>query len=242
MIIEVTPLHLATVVLPEGHPRAADGVCDVYGFVVSHPDGTILIDTGPADDHSLINDLYQPNVTPLVTALHSVGVDERDVTAVVNTHLHFDHCGQNRSMPTVPVWVQRAELEAVRLPRFTVPEWAALPDERQRVVDGDEEIAPGVTLLATPGHTPGHQSVLVESLGRRELVVGQACYTCAEFEDGTLDPADLHDDSWWPSGVASLERLRALRPQVARFSHDRHVAIDRPAGGSGRDSSARSRR
>ncbi len=195
----------------------------VQGFVISHPDGPIVVDTGVADDHDLINELYRPSTTQLIVALNAAGIDERDVAAIVNTHLHFDHCGQNRALPNVPVYVQAAEVEAARLPMFTIPEWAEIASDRRRVIDGDAEIAPGVSVMATPGHTPGHQSVVVRSSDRVEVIVGQCCYTCAEFIDGTVLPADMHDASLLEEGLKSLERLRRLAPTAGYFSHDIEV-------------------
>jgi hypothetical protein len=65
--------------------------------------------------------------------------------------------------------------------------------------------------------------VLIESGSQRELIVGQACYTCEEFITGELDPGDMHDNSWLAPGQESLDRLRSLDVTIARFSHDRQV-------------------
>ncbi len=223
MDLAIRTMNLGSVDLPASHPRAADGDCVIQGFVICHPDGAIVVDTGVADDHELINELYRPAATPLTEALNAVGVDERDVAAIVNTHLHFDHCGQNRALPNVPVYVQAAELDAAQQPMFTVPEWAEIADDRRRVLDGDTEIAPGVSVLATPGHTPGHQSIVVDDGERVEVIVGQCCYTCGEFADGTIVAGDMHDVALIAQGHASLERLRRLRPAAAYFSHDTAV-------------------
>ncbi len=221
--VSISPLALGSVTLPDTHPRAVEGDCLIQGFVIHHPDGPIVVDTGVADDHDRLNELYQPVVVPLIDALNSAEVDERDVVGIVNTHLHFDHCGQNRALPTVPVYVQAAELEAAQLPRFTIPEWAEISPERRRVIDGDDEIAAGVTVVATPGHTPGHQSVVVRSGDRIEVIVGQCCCTCEEFRSGSLLPADMHDESMLDQGHASLDRLRRLDPAAGYFSHDAAV-------------------
>ena len=84
----------------------------------------IVFDTGTADDHPWLNETYRPTITPIVEALNGIGVDERDVEAIVNSHLHFDHCGQNRSLPWAPVWAQSAEYEMVDAKRYTIAEWA----------------------------------------------------------------------------------------------------------------------
>lgn len=223
MPITVEVLQLGSVRLPANHPRAADRTCLIQAFLIHHPDGLILVDTGCADDNPIINEMYSPDVVSVIGALNAVNIDERDVVAIVNTHLHFDHCGQNRLFPNTPVWVQQAELAAASQPHFTVPGWAEINPARQRLVDGDAVIADGLTLIATPGHTPGHQSLLIESDQQRELLVGQACYTCEEFLAGEPEPADMHDKSLLAVGQESLDRLRSLGSTTARFSHDRRV-------------------
>ena len=140
--------------------------------------------------------------------------------SIVNTHLHFDHCGQNHLLPSVPIWVTAAEIEASKAELYTVPEWAEISDSRRRIAADDDEIAPGVHLLHTPGHTPGHLSISVMTEPGLEIIAGQACYTCAEFEAGQPAPSDMHDDNWLDAGAESVRRLRSLNPQRVHFSHD----------------------
>jgi glyoxylase-like metal-dependent hydrolase (beta-lactamase superfamily II) len=198
------------------------------GFVVRHPDGVILFDTGSGGDHQVLNEMYRPTVVPIVDAINGVGVDERDVVAIVNSHLHFDHCGQNRFLPSVPVWLQAAEYEMVETPRFTIPEWARVPAARRRMIDGDAEIVEGVSIVATPGHTPGYQSLLVAGEHGRTVIGGQCCYTCDDYLARHLDPTDVHDETWLASGRASLDRLHALEPDLVHFSHDRTIHRKQP--------------
>jgi glyoxylase-like metal-dependent hydrolase (beta-lactamase superfamily II) len=220
-VVAVHTLDLGSVRLPDWHPRAADGTCVIQAWAIEHRDGVILFDTGVADDHPLINELYDPTVVGVVDALASVGIDERNVSAIVNSHLHFDHCGQNRTFPATPVYAQRAEIDLVDVPLFTVPEWARVEPERLRVIDGDEQLADGVTIVATPGHTPGHQSVVVDDGIHVTVLAGQCCYDCTEFSANDPAVEDLHDDSWLPTARRSIERLHALRPHVVHLAHDR---------------------
>lgn len=221
----ILPLQLGHVSLPESHPRALERHARLQAFVIDHPDGAIVVDTGCGDGHPMIDQLYRPRIVNLVDALAAVGIDERSVVAIVNTHLHFDHCGQNELLPHVPVWTTQAELDAVAASDFyTVPEWAEIEPRRLRIATDGEELAPGVRLLATPGHTPGHQSVIVTGFDTRpDIIVGQACYTCAEFADQRVADGDLHDDDHADAAHASLLRLRSLRPSSAYFSHDLRV-------------------
>ena len=213
-------LDLAELELPSWHPRSADGVCPVLGYVVHHPDGPVVVDVGVGRGSDLIEELYRPTVHDLGARLAEVGVDERDVVAVVCSHLHFDHCGQLAAL-SAPVHVQAAERAVATQPGYTVPEWLALPEERWRVADGDAQLADGLRVVATPGHTPGHQSVVVAAGDDVVVLGGQCAYTAAEFAAGRVDPGDVHDPSWHDAAVESLRRLRALRPGRVLFAHDR---------------------
>lgn len=225
--ISVAVLQLGVVRLPDWHPRAADGTCVIQAYAVRHPDGVILFDTGVGDDHPMINELFDPTVVPVIDALGAAGIDERDVTAIVNSHLHFDHCGQNHRFPTVPVYAQHAEYELVETPMFTVPEWARVTPDRLRLIDGDADLADGVRLLATPGHTPGHQSLVVDDGEQTTVIAGQCCYTCVEFAANEPAVADVHDESWLDAARDSITHLQSFGAAMVHLSHDPNV-IRRP--------------
>ena len=161
----------------------------------------------------LIDRLYAPRHHSLPDALAAHGLAPADVACVVNTHLHFDHCGQNRLFSGVPVYVQEAELRAARQPHYTVREWFDHAGARLVPLAGDHTVARGVQVIASPGHTPGHQSVLVETPAGPELVCGQAVYDAAEWSRGG-DETDL------PGYRESVRSLAALAAQRVRFSHD----------------------
>lgn len=219
-LVSVVPLRLGTVTLPPQHPRADAGSCPIVAHVINHPDGLIVVDTGPRQGHPVIDELYSPDVHTIVEALHKADFDERDVAAVVNSHLHFDHCGNNHLLDPAPVWSCATEIEAARAEFYTIPEWATIPDDRLRLSTDREQIASGVTILHTPGHTPGHQSVLVETVNGVELLVGQACWTCREFDTTAAEASDAHDESWIAAAADSLRRLRDLQAHRAHFAHD----------------------
>ncbi|HXH58573.1 MBL fold metallo-hydrolase [Iamia sp.] len=146
----------------------------------------------------------------------------RDIAGVVLSHLHFDHCGQRRAI-NAPVYVQAAEVEAAETPGYTVPEWAEIPTDRLRRIAGDEEILDGVRLLSTPGHSPGHQSVVVEAAGGRVVLVAQCAYRASELRTGEPGLTNLHDDSWQDAARDSLARVRSLAPLTAQLSHDPEI-------------------
>src|SRR5881275_2162859 len=110
---DVVPLHLADVTYPESHPLAGqDG--PVLAFAIRHPDGIVFFDTGIGEGNAWIDENYRPRSRGVREALVAARLDPDAVRAIVNSHLHFDHCGQNRAFPGVPVHVQRTELELAR--------------------------------------------------------------------------------------------------------------------------------
>lgn len=230
--VQVHPIRLAELALPDFHPQAP-GADTVYGFLVRDGEACVLVDTGVGAGSELIERLYRPRRVELADALAGVGASPGDVTAVVNTHLHFDHCGNNHVFPGVPVFVQEAELEAARQPGYTVPEWVEFAGARYVTVRGDHAISEHLELRATPGHTPGHQSLVVRRGDRVELIVGQAAYSAAEFrlfcERRTASARALErcvESNATGSAeayLASLDALDRIGPERAFFSHDATV-------------------
>jgi N-acyl homoserine lactone hydrolase len=205
---DVIPLHLADVTYPSSHPLAGqDG--PVFGFAIRHPDGIVLVDTGVGEGNEWIETNYRPRARDVRGALTDAKLDPDAVRAIVNSHLHFDHCGQNRAFPGVPIHVQQAELDLALREGHTIVEWVDFPDARYEAVEGDGEIVEGVSVLATPGHTPGHQSVTVRTGDGLVLIVAQAAQDARSFATG---PADT-----------SVQRLRELNADDIYFSHDRAV-------------------
>jgi glyoxylase-like metal-dependent hydrolase (beta-lactamase superfamily II) len=217
----VDRLTLAVVTaVPEWHPEYATfEPFPVHAWVIRHPDGVVLVDTGIGFGSRAIDEWYHPQVTSLVDALGSAQLQRADVAAVVLSHLHFDHCGQQAALDA-PVYVQAVEHEVAQAPGYTVSEWAAIPPHRLRLVDGDDEILDGVRLLSTPGHTPGHQSVVIEASGERIVLGAQCAYRASELRTGQPGASNLHDHSWQDAARRSLERIRSMAPLAAQLSHD----------------------
>ena len=215
-MIEVHRLHL-TDVTPASNLPWARPTFPVFGYLIAHPTGPIVIDTGVGINNTLINQLYSPVHHDLDEALSRHGVVIEDVQTVITSHLHFDHCGQNYRFGRSRIVVQRAEIEAAKAPQYTVAEWAFPAGIDLTAIEGDVRIADGVRIISTPGHTPGHQSVLIEDgNGTRTIVCCQASWNTQSFEAGTLG-----DDGWnQDEGIRSLEKLRALDPDRVVLSHD----------------------
>jgi len=215
--IDVMRLSIVTSV-PEFHPEYAAFVAfPVFGFLIHHPDGPIVIDTGIGLGNEAIDVLYGHESVRLIDEINRLGVDERDVLLVANSHLHFDHCGQNHEL-SCPIAVQQTEVEAAQVPFYTVPAWAAISAERARLLDGDSELAPGVEALLTPGHTPGHQAIVIRAADEAVVIAAQCIFRGDEWNSGPA-AANLHDPSWRGAAADSIERLRALHPRRVLLSH-----------------------
>jgi len=142
--------------------------------VIEHPDGRILVDTGMIDSTPELDEQWGIRFDPEKIP--------RDVVCVVNTHLHFDHCGGNRLFLGTPIHVQRVEREAAREPDYTIPAWVEFDGATYVEHDGEAEIAPRVRVLPTPGHTAGHQSVLVDTDDGLVVLAGDVGYTWKLFD------------------------------------------------------------
>lgn len=218
LVVDVHRLHL-TDVTPAPNLPWARPTFPVFAYLVVHSNGPILIDTGVGVGNQFIDELYGPVHYDLGEALHRHGVGIEDVTTVITSHLHFDHCGQNQRFADSTIIVQRAEIEAAKAAHYTVPEWAFPPGIELTVIDGDHDVAAGVRIVATPGHTPGHQSVLIDQgPGRRTIVCCQVAWNVSSFGSAVLG-----DDGWdQAAGAASLERLHEFAPDRVLLSHDPH--------------------
>lgn len=205
------PLYLDSVVYPEGHPRFGD-VGPVYAFLLESCEHLVLVDTGIGPPHPRIDRLYQPTRRDLTTALaQNNGIALDDISAVILTHLHFDHVGGAQHFPGTPLCVQRAEWEAAQAPKHTIPDFLDFPGANFVLLDGETELAPGLRLLPAPGHTPGHQVVVLETPAGRMVIAGQAVETAAEYTSMLSGEADMTE-----SGRA----IAGLEPAKVWFSHD----------------------
>jgi glyoxylase-like metal-dependent hydrolase (beta-lactamase superfamily II) len=158
----------------------------------------------------------------LPNQLAALGLRPQDITHVVNSHLHFDHCGCNALFPRATFLVQKAELDAAREPgsQAHARGWDHALD--YRAVDGEHDVFGdgSVVLLPTPGHTPGHQSLRVVTAPRRAFVAAaDACYTRAHLERELL-PGAVWNPRQMLDSMRLLARLGARSDTQLLFGHD----------------------
>ena len=174
---------------------------------IEHPEGVVLVDTGMIDSRPEVEDLH-PTPHPLPDELVS------QVSIVVNTHLHFDHCGGNRLFPGVPIHVQRRELAAARTQDdYTIRDWVDFPGATYVEHDGEAEILPGVRVLPAPGHTAGHQIVVVETDEGRVVLGGDVGHWFEELERGETPGQQLVLELAAPTYLAHVAEVRVPRPR-----------------------------
>ena len=176
----------------------------------------------------------------LIEGLARLGVAPGDVEIVIDTHLHADHCAGNTilapdgsaaaAFPNARYVVQRREYEDAMHPNErTRATYAPVNYEplmqsgHLTLLDGDSEIVPGVRTVVTPGHTPGHQSVLFESKGQYALFVSDLASYAVHFEKlGWMTAYDVEP-------LVTLETKRRWQQWALDtnglliFQHDPHV-------------------
>ena len=200
-------------------------------FLIEHPQGKVLFDTGNALAVAVdkvkhwgqaIIDAYDPIMTVddyVVNQLQRIGIDADEITHVVLSHLHLDHAGGVGAFPKAKYIVQRAEMQYAYVPDFfqkgayiradfDKPDlnWVLLEGERD---DGYDLFGDGILCIVfTPGHTPGHQSLLINLPEEGAwLLTGDSAYTEEILNENVLpglvySPADA---------IRSISRMRHLR-------------------------------
>ncbi|MGI8548335.1 MAG: MBL fold metallo-hydrolase, partial [Gemmatimonadaceae bacterium] len=212
-------------------------------LLIEHPSGLVLIDTGAGNkENAKFVDIYglentgANGRTALEDGLAQIGVAPDDVDIVINTHLHFDHAGGNTfvdesgavavSFPKARHFVQRGEYEyathtnertgASYFERNYVP---TMQSGQLELIEGNREIVEGISTLVTPGHTPDHQSILIDSAGERAVYLGDVVPTSAHLPLPWIMGYDVEP-------LVTLESKRTLLRDAERegwtviFEHD----------------------
>jgi glyoxylase-like metal-dependent hydrolase (beta-lactamase superfamily II) len=222
-------------------PSEAKAVLPSYGVLIDHRDGLFLFDTGfdlQVYKESFGAEMAFAAQTPsqtLPAQLALLGLEPGDVTHVINSHYHLDHCGGNKHCHNARTICHAFELEAALKPlpfeaiaytdRSFLPKLPGEPTLDMytpyfETLRGDQEIAAGLHLFETPGHTAGHYSLMVRLPGRRPMLfTGDACYAKKGMD--LMAIPSTHVDP--VKGYQSMERLKTLAEQHDAelfFAHD----------------------
>ena len=210
----------------------------VTSFLVSHPSGKLLFDTG-VHCQARLDPLARLGAERMkrlavksqagddvVPQLATLGLTPDDIRFVANSHLHFDHCGGNEFFPRATFLVQRPELESARRPGF-VPGYNPSPIDFDhpldyRMIEGEHDVFGdgSVILFPTYGHTPGHQSLRVRAGKQGQIVcASDACYTRENMDRDVL-PKILWDASVMSESLAALRKLRDQVGATMFYGHD----------------------
>jgi len=197
----------------------------LHCLIVRGPEFLALVDTGVGDKgDEAFADIYGLEQSgALRVALAAKGIAPEDVTHVINTHLHFDHCGgdtrldeRGRAVPAFPnarYLVQRGEWDDACRPgersraSYLEPDFLPLAEAgRLDLVEGEAEVLPGLRLVPTPGHTRHHQSLLIDAEGG------------PVFHPGDLIPTSSHLPLPWIMSydLYPAETLETKRAMLAR--------------------------
>jgi N-acyl homoserine lactone hydrolase len=219
-------LQLSTVAVPLGAGRTMEMVNVCY--LVETTDGRhILIDTGMAPNQRPAGAPPAQNEINVIEHLAEVGMRPDDITTVVCTHFDVDHAGYHDAFTKAEFVVQREHYELARSGHARYAAARAHWDHpllRYRLIDGDTEILPGLTLLETSGHAPGHQSVLVRLpksgpvLLAIDAVMMQRLFTL----DRKAWPNDDNEEELRASTQKLLDLVERESIPLVIFGHDGH--------------------
>jgi len=215
-----------------------------YSVLIEHADGLFIFDTGYDKAHV---EAVLPFEKPLQTEeqtipgqLAKIGKRPSDINYVINSHYHFDHCGGNKHLTEACTVCHSIELEACQCPQpferlgysdmSFAPEFAAeapapepeldIYTPKFETISGDQELAKGLWLFETPGHTAGHYSMMVELANRRPMLfTADACYSQKNMDMMCI--SSFHLDP--VASIASMERLKQLAEKHDAelfYSHD----------------------
>jgi N-acyl homoserine lactone hydrolase len=205
----------------------------VPSYLIKLDDGkNLLIDTGMSRLHitdpqatwrgTEMVDVLVPEMQPednLEVRLAELDVRPTDIDYVINTHLHFDHAGNNDLFQRATFFVQREHYDFAKDNlRFPNQYWN-LPKLKYELLDGEMELFPGIEVLLTPGHAPAHESVMVRLPETGNMVVcGDAVYTKENLDHaswgGQADPEAAAESA------AKLQRIAQEQSATLLFGHD----------------------
>lgn len=205
----------------------------IWSFLAQAQRLNILIDTGLEDFVTPVNFSHEtglPEPLLMLEALKNRMLGPDDIDIVINTHLHDDHCGNNTLFTKADFYIQHRELEACRTPhpldyRY---EPTFIDGLNINAVTGGKEIVPGVELYLTPGHTPGSQTVRINTASGKVIIPGFCCNKENFQAPGPAVCPGVHSDAYQAFDTAQKVKemegmiLPLHELEVATAFDDRH--------------------
>jgi len=203
-----------------------------HAWLIEDPKHTIMVDTcvsvrwREVHPEPLVK-AYPPHLEHderLDTLLAKVGFNKSDVDIVINTHLHYDHCGNNEMFPQARFLVNENELRHAKNPGW----WDAagyvqalfnVPGLKYKTVKGTMKVTPGVSIIPTTGHSPGHQSVLVQLEKTGLLVIGGDAIYLRENLEIPILPGIYWNAEKYANSMKKLKQLVDVRKATLLLSH-----------------------
>jgi glyoxylase-like metal-dependent hydrolase (beta-lactamase superfamily II) len=214
MAPKIRRLHIGHVTAPDGHPLAGKLVV-ISAFLIEHKDGMFLFDTGIGVGTPELDAYYKTVRRDILDVLADAGAEPADVRLIANCHLHFDHSGGNIRFPKVPIFTQKTEFELANEPDYTLPEQVYdFEGATFELFEGEAEPMPGIRIIPTPGHTAGHQSVVVDTEQGRVVLAGQAVDRASDYAAVRYGWRRGTDAPEW------IERFESFDPVRVLFAHD----------------------
>jgi glyoxylase-like metal-dependent hydrolase (beta-lactamase superfamily II) len=186
----------------------------IYVFYLEGGEKKVLIDTG-LEDFMLPDGLEEKlglKAEYLEDGLERLGVQPDEIEIIVHTHLHNDHCENDSLFANAKVYAQKTEIDFMNNPHPLDHRYDSeyLEGCDVEALEGDAQILPGLKVLATPGHTPGGQSVVVQTQESGKVLITGFC--CNEKNFPSAGPAvcpGVHTDA--VAGWESANRVKGLK-------------------------------
>jgi glyoxylase-like metal-dependent hydrolase (beta-lactamase superfamily II) len=209
-----------------------------FVWLIVGPSRTFLVDTG--FDATMAGKRGRTITTPVVHAIEALGVDPASIEDVVLTHLHYDHCGNHDAFPRARYHVQDSEV-AYATGRLMAHPIMRIPFEEEDIVsivrrvfagrvvfhDGDDELAPGVSVHRIGGHSKGLQCVRVTTRRGPVVLASDATHLYAHVNEGRVYPVTYNVGEVL-EGYTTIRRL-AASPDHVIPGHDPAVLDLYPA-------------
>jgi glyoxylase-like metal-dependent hydrolase (beta-lactamase superfamily II) len=232
-LAEATPeaLRLSPWLYPDFVDDQDRMLLSIHALLVEAPGLRLVVDTCIGNDKPRAFLGKRPLATPFLDHLAAAGWARESVDAVVCTHLHVDHVGWN-TMLEDGHWVPTFPKARYLIGKHELEHWNAQEDAEQQtilsdsvrpildaglaeLVEMDHRVSPEIRLTPTPGHTPGHVSVMIESEGQSAVITG----------DMTHHPCQLAHPDWSPPFDSDPKAAAAMRGRLFADWADRQILV-----------------